>query len=108
MAMLERFGDHFEVKDESTKLQFHWDMFGLPERMLERLSHIPIKSSLALSLRHLPNPIAFLGPLAGHDLILRVKRGEHASSMARSSVAIDFIVVRDPEGGLNGLGKMTK
>jgi hypothetical protein len=34
-----------------------------------------------LPLRHLPNPIAFLGPLAGHDLILRVKSGENIATL---------------------------
>lgn len=79
--ILQRFGDHFEIKDESTKLQFHSAVFGTPERMLERFSHVPINPSLALPLKHLPSPVAFLGPLVGHELSLLAKDGDSIAAL---------------------------
>ncbi|HYD16646.1 MAG TPA: hypothetical protein VEB03_01440 [Candidatus Nanoarchaeia archaeon] len=76
LVVLERFGDHFEVTDDSAKILFHDAMFGLRERMLERFSQIPVKESISIPLSNLPTPIAFVGPIETSEIALRVTSGE--------------------------------
>jgi hypothetical protein len=99
LVTLQRFGDHFEIKDESTKLQFHNAIFGLRERMIERLSRFDLKPAIASPLKHLPSPIAFLGPLTGQELNLLVRNGDRVTTLkCEVRMTDDYTGVVHPSG----------
>jgi hypothetical protein len=79
---MERFGEHFSIAGAAHQELFHTAVFGLSGQMAERLSALPIHPKVETWIKQLPQPVAFVGPIASSEATLVVE-GKSGSASCR-------------------------
>jgi hypothetical protein len=67
---MDHFGEQFSISRKAHQELLHTAVFGLRERMGERFATLPIHPEIETWVKHLPQPVAFVGPIASYEATL--------------------------------------